>query len=32
LNAADVLVKPFEPDRLLQAVESHVRPVTLFHL
>jgi two-component system, chemotaxis family, chemotaxis protein CheY len=32
LNAADVLVKPFEPDRLLQAVESHVRPVSLFHL
>jgi CheY-like chemotaxis protein len=32
LNAADVLVKPFAPDRLLQAVESHVRPVTLFHL
>jgi CheY-like chemotaxis protein len=30
LNAADVLVKPFEPDRLLQAVESHVRPVSLF--
>jgi two-component system, chemotaxis family, chemotaxis protein CheY len=32
LNAADVLVKPFEPDRLLQAVESHVRPMSLFHL
>jgi CheY-like chemotaxis protein len=32
LNAADVLVKPFEPDRLLQAVESHIRPVSLFHL
>ena len=30
LNAADVLMKPFEPDRLLQAVESHVRPVSLF--
>jgi CheY-like chemotaxis protein len=30
LNAADVLVKPFEADRLLQAVESHVRPVSLF--
>lgn len=32
LNAADVLVKPFDPDRLLQAVERHVRPVSLFHL
>ena len=32
LNAADVLVKPFEADRLLQAVESHVRPVSLFRL
>jgi CheY-like chemotaxis protein len=32
LNAADVLVKPFEPDRLLEAVESHIRPVNLFHL
>jgi CheY-like chemotaxis protein len=30
LNAADVLVKPFEADRLLTAVESYVRPVTLF--
>lgn len=30
LNAADVLVKPFEADRLLKAVESHVRPVSLF--
>jgi CheY-like chemotaxis protein len=30
LNAADVLVKPFEADRLVQAVESHVRPTTLF--
>jgi len=30
LNAADVLVKPFEADRLLRAVESHVRPATLF--
>ena len=30
LNAADVLVKPFEADRLLQAVESHMRPVNLF--
>ena len=32
LDAADVLVKPFEPDRLLEAVASHVRPVSLFHL
>jgi response regulator of citrate/malate metabolism len=30
LKAADVLVKPFEADRLLQAIESHVRPVNLF--
>jgi CheY-like chemotaxis protein len=30
LNAADVLLKPFEPDRLLQAVENYVRPVSLF--
>jgi CheY-like chemotaxis protein len=30
LNAADVLVKPFEADRLLQAVESHMRSVNLF--
>ena len=30
LNAADVLMKPFDPDRLLRAVESHVRPVSLF--
>jgi CheY-like chemotaxis protein len=30
LNAAEVLVKPFEPDRLLRAVERHVRPVSLF--
>ena len=30
LNAADVLVKPFEADRLLKAVESYVRPVSLF--
>lgn len=30
LNAAAVLVKPFEADRLLQTVESHVRPATLF--
>jgi CheY-like chemotaxis protein len=30
LHAADVLVKPFAPDRLLTAVESYVRPVTLF--
>jgi hypothetical protein len=31
LNAADVLVKPFEADRLLKAVESHARPDRLFH-
>jgi two-component system response regulator MprA len=30
LLAADVLVKPFEADRLLQAVESHARPASLF--
>jgi two-component system, chemotaxis family, chemotaxis protein CheY len=30
LHAADVLVKPFETDRVLQAVASHVRPVSLF--
>lgn len=30
MNAADVVVKPFEADRLLKAVESFVRPVTLF--
>jgi two-component system, chemotaxis family, chemotaxis protein CheY len=30
LNAVDVLVKPFEADRLLKAVESYVRPVSLF--
>ena len=30
LNAAEVLVKPFEADRLLKAVESYVRPVSLF--
>jgi two-component system, chemotaxis family, chemotaxis protein CheY len=30
LNAADVLVKPFEADRLLKVVESHARPVSLF--
>jgi two-component system response regulator MprA len=30
LNAAEVLVKPFEADRLLQAVENFVRPVSLF--
>lgn len=30
LNAADVLVKPFEADRLLKAVESCVRPTSLF--
>ena len=31
LNAADVLVKPFEADRLLKAVESHARADRLFH-
>jgi CheY-like chemotaxis protein len=30
LNAAEVLVKPFEADRLLNAVASHSRPVSLF--
>jgi CheY-like chemotaxis protein len=30
LNAADVLMKPFEADRLLKAVESYARPVRLF--
>jgi two-component system, chemotaxis family, chemotaxis protein CheY len=30
LNAADVLTKPFEADRLLKAVESYARPVSLF--
>ena len=30
LDAADVLVKPFEADRLLKAIESHVRPLKLF--
>jgi FixJ family two-component response regulator len=30
LNASDVLLKPFEPDRLLKAVESSVRPTSLF--
>jgi CheY-like chemotaxis protein len=30
LNATDVLVKPFEADRLLKVVESHARPVSLF--
>ena len=30
LNAAEVLVKPFEADRLLQAVEHHARPANLF--
>jgi CheY-like chemotaxis protein len=30
LHAADVLVKPFEADRLLQAVEAYVRPIGLF--
>ena len=30
LFAADVLVKPFDADHLLRAVESHARPATLF--
>ena len=30
LNAADVLVKPFEADRLLKAVETYARPASLF--
>jgi CheY-like chemotaxis protein len=30
LNAVDVLVKPFEADRLLNAVASYSRPVSLF--
>ena len=30
LRAADVLVKPFEADRLLAAVEANMRPVRLF--
>jgi len=30
LNAADVLTKPFEADRLLYAVERYVRPMSLF--
>lgn len=30
LNAADVLMKPFQADRLLKAVESYARPVSLF--
>jgi CheY-like chemotaxis protein len=30
LNAAEVLVKPFEADRLLRAVDSYARPVSLF--
>ena len=30
LRAADVLVKPFEADRLLAAVEANMRPVSLF--
>ena len=31
LNAADVLVKPFEADRVLQAVESYIRPTRVAH-
>jgi CheY-like chemotaxis protein len=30
LKAADVLVKPFEVERLLQTVETHARPANLF--
>jgi len=30
LHAADVLVKPFDPDQLIVAVQSYVRPVSLF--
>jgi len=30
LQAADVLLKPFDPDSLVRAVESHARPVSLF--
>jgi CheY-like chemotaxis protein len=30
LRASDVLVKPFQADRLLEAVETHMRPVSLF--
>jgi two-component system, chemotaxis family, chemotaxis protein CheY len=30
LNAADVLVKPFEADHLLKAVDSNARPLSLF--
>lgn len=30
LNAADVLMKPFEADRLLQAVDNYARPPSLF--
>jgi CheY-like chemotaxis protein len=29
LNAVDVLVKPFDADRLLKAVESHARPTSV---
>jgi CheY-like chemotaxis protein len=31
LNAAEVLVKPFEADRLLKAVDNYARPLSLFH-
>jgi CheY-like chemotaxis protein len=30
LNAADVLLKPFEADRLLKSVETYARPTSLF--
>jgi CheY-like chemotaxis protein len=32
LEAADVLMKPFDADRLLHAVERYVRPTTLFRV
>jgi two-component system, chemotaxis family, chemotaxis protein CheY len=30
LHAAEVLIKPFEADALVRAVQSHARPATLF--
>jgi CheY-like chemotaxis protein len=32
LEAAEVLVKPFDADRLLRAVERYIRPSTLFRM
>jgi CheY-like chemotaxis protein len=32
LEAAEIFVKPFDADRLLHAVERHVRPIGLFRL